>query len=140
MGEYNGMAAGDGEFLLAWGDNRDGPDEMPDPNVYFDRITLHDPLATDDSATTVNGIPVTINVLRNDSDPNGDPLTVTGVSQPAHGTAEINPDSTVTYDPVCSFQGIDTFTYTISDGQGGTDTGLVSVRARRTSRRGSIGC
>ena len=37
MGEYNGMAGGDSDFLLAWGDNRDGAPANPDPNVYFDR-------------------------------------------------------------------------------------------------------
>ena len=40
MGEYNGMAAGEpGEFLVAWGDNRDVSAGLPDPNVYLDRIT-----------------------------------------------------------------------------------------------------
>ena len=40
MGEYNGMTAGPkpGEFLVAWGDNRDGPEAHRDPNVYVDRI------------------------------------------------------------------------------------------------------
>jgi Bacterial Ig domain/Zinc carboxypeptidase len=98
------------------------------------------PVAIADSATTVNGIPVTIAVLANDIDPNNDTMTVTGITQPANGTAVLNPNQTVTYDPVCSFQGTDTFTYTISDGNGETDTGTVSVRARRTSRRGSFPC
>ena len=40
MGEYNAMVGGDGEFLLAWGDNRDGSEAHPDPNVYFDRVKL----------------------------------------------------------------------------------------------------
>ena len=40
MGEYNAMVGGEGEFLLAWGDNRDGPEAAPDPNVYFDRVTF----------------------------------------------------------------------------------------------------
>jgi hypothetical protein len=98
------------------------------------------PVALADSAATVNGIPVAINVLANDLDPNNDTLTVIGVTQPAGGTAVINPNQTVTYDPVCSFQGTDTFTYTISDGQGEEDTATVSVRARKTSRRGSFPC
>jgi hypothetical protein len=98
------------------------------------------PLAVNDSAATVNGIPVTVTVLANDSDPNNDTLTVTGITQPANGTATLNPNQTVTYDPVCSFQGTDTFTYTISDGQGEQDTATVSVRARKTSRRGSFPC
>ena len=80
-------------------------------------------------------------MLANDSDPDGDPLTVTGVTDPPNGTATINPDNTVTYRPECGFLGTDTFTYTIDDGQGGTDTGVVTVRVRKTSRQGSIpGC
>jgi hypothetical protein len=96
------------------------------------------PVAVDDTATTVNGFPTTINVLANDSDPDGDPLTVTGVTDPPNGTAVNNGDGTVTYTPDCGFFGIDTFDYTISDGQGGSDTGTVTVRNRKTSRRGSV--
>ncbi|HEV2907187.1 MAG TPA: Ig-like domain-containing protein, partial [Actinomycetota bacterium] len=110
-------------------------------DVQVTDVTINcPPVAIADSAATVNGIPVAINVLANDFDPNNDTLTVTGVTQPAGGTAAINPNQTVTYDPVCSFQGTDTFTYTISDGQGEEDTATVSVRARKTSRRGSFPC
>jgi hypothetical protein len=99
------------------------------------------PIAVDDSATAINGIPVFVNVKANDLDPNpGDSLTVTDITQPAHGTAVLQPNQTVKYDPVCDFLGFDTFTYTISDGNGGTDVGLVSVRVRKTSRRGSFPC
>lgn len=110
-------------------------------DVQFSNLVVNcPPFAREDLASTVNGIPVTIDVLANDSEPNGDTMTVTGVTQPANGTAVINPNQTVTYDPVCAFQGTDTFTYTVSDGQGGTDTATVSVRARKTSRRGSFPC
>jgi hypothetical protein len=97
------------------------------------------PVAVDDTATTVNGFPVTIPVLANDSDPDGDTLTVTSVTDPPNGMAVNNNDGTVTYTPDCPLvTGFDTFSYTISDGNGGTDTGLVTVRNRKTSRRGSI--
>jgi Big-like domain-containing protein len=110
-------------------------------DVQVTNVTINcPPLALNDSAATVNGIPVTITVLANDSDPNNDSLTVTEITQPANGTATLNPNQTVTYDPVCAFQGTDTFTYTISDGQGEQDTATVSVRARKTSRRGSFPC
>jgi hypothetical protein len=110
-------------------------------DVQFSNVTINcPPVAMADSAATVNGIPVAINVLANDLDPNNDTVTVTGITQPANGTAVLNPNQTVTYDPVCSFQGTDTFTYTISDGQGETDAATVSVRARKTSRRGSFPC
>jgi large repetitive protein len=83
---------------------------------------------------------VKISVLANDSDLDGDSLTVTGVSDPPNGSTVINTDTTVTYDPNGCFVGIDTFSYTISDGNGGTDTGIVSVRMRQASRRSWIGC
>uniref|UniRef100_UPI002610B880 Ig-like domain-containing protein n=1 Tax=uncultured Christiangramia sp. TaxID=503836 RepID=UPI002610B880 len=73
-------------------------------------------------ATTSEDTPVQIDVLNNDSDPDGDELTVTEVTQPGNGSAVINTDGTVTYSPNANFNGTDTFTYTISDGNGGTDT------------------
>src|SRR5262249_11482335 len=60
-----------------------------------------------------------IAVLANDSDPDGDPLTVSSVTQPANGAAAVNADNTVTYSPKAGFSGSDQFTYTISDGRGG---------------------
>lgn len=111
-----------------------------DDIMVTDLIVNCPPVAVDDTATTVNGVPVTINVLANDSDLNGDTLTVTSVTNPPNGTAVNNGDGTVTYTPDCPVvMGNDTFTYTVDDGNGGTDTGLVTVRNRKTSRRTSIG-
>lgn len=98
------------------------------------------PVAVDDSASGRAGFPIKINVLANDSDADGDSLTVSGVTDPANGSAAVNGDNTVTYDPDGCFIGTDTFNYTISDGRGLTDTGVISVRMRKTSRRSSIGC
>jgi hypothetical protein len=70
---------------------------------------------------------VNISVLGNDSDPDGDTLSVTSASNPAHGSVVVNADGTVTYTPDPGFTGTDTFTYTISDGNGGTDTATVTV-------------
>jgi Ca2+-binding RTX toxin-like protein len=87
------------------------------------------PTAVDDIATTDQGIAVTINVLTNDSDPDGDQLTVQSITTtPAHGTVTINSGSTtITYIPVATFAGTDSFTYAISDGKGGTATASVTV-------------
>jgi Bacterial Ig domain len=75
------------------------------------------PVAQNDSASTASGTATTVFVLLNDSDVNGDPLTVTGVSTPSHGTAAINIDlASVTYTPALGFSGMDTFTYTVFDG------------------------
>jgi subtilisin-like proprotein convertase family protein len=85
------------------------------------------PGAVDDTAATDEGTAKIIDVLANDSDPDGDTLSVTDVSTPANGTAVINPDDTITYTPDAGFTGTVTFDYTISDGNGGTDTGTVEV-------------
>ena len=85
------------------------------------------PVAEDDSSTTWESSAVTIEVLANDTDSDGDPLSVSDVTQPSNGTATLNPDDTVTYTPGAGFAGSDSFTYTISDGQGGADSGTVSI-------------
>ena len=84
------------------------------------------PIAVDDAATTAFATPVTIDVLANDSDPDGDALTIVGVTQPAGGTATIA-NNQVTYAPSRAFSGLDAFTYTISDGHAHTATANVSV-------------
>jgi large repetitive protein len=89
------------------------------------------PRAVRDNVVTLADTPVIIPVLANDSDPDGDPLTVVAVTQGANGTAVINADGTVTYTPSPGFTGHDSFTYTISDGKGGTDVGTVGVRVSK---------
>ena len=85
------------------------------------------PVATDDAVPTPVDAPVTIAVLGNDHDPDGDPLTVVAVTQPLGGTVVLNPDGTLTYTPHPGFIGPDTFTYTLSDGRGRTATGTVRL-------------
>jgi len=84
------------------------------------------PNAVDDEATTDMGVPVTIAVLANDGDPDGDSLGVSAVTQGANGAVAINDDGTVTYTPDPDFSGTDSFTYTASDGLAG-DTATVTV-------------
>jgi len=67
-----------------------------------------------------------VDVLANDSDPDGGTLAVTAVTNGAHGTATNN-GSNVTYTPAQFFNGSDSFTYTVSDGQGGSATATVNV-------------
>lgn len=90
-------------------------------------LTNSAPIALPDSATTVQGQPVRINVLANDSDPDGDSLRLVSVSPPDHGTVVINSDQTVTYTPPAGFSGTTTFGYTIADPAGLTSFASVSV-------------
>jgi VCBS repeat-containing protein len=91
------------------------------------------PAATDDAAHTAQGQPVTLNVLANDTDVDGDALQVTAVGQGTHGKVGINADGTLTYYPASGFAGTDTFTYTVSDGSGGSASGTVSVQVDRAN-------
>ena len=85
------------------------------------------PNAADDSATAGWGAPTVIDVLSNDADPDGDALQITGVSQGTNGSVTVNANGTLTYTPGTNFQGSDVFTYSVSDGNGGTDTATVTV-------------
>ena len=85
------------------------------------------PVAEDDSVATDEDTPVTIDMLTNDSDIDGDTLTVTSVSDPANGLVVVNGDNTVTYMPDANYYGTDSFIYEVSDGNGGTDTATVTV-------------
>ena len=84
------------------------------------------PLAEDDTAETTGDTAVSIDVLGNDSDPDGDPLTVTAASAP-NGSVTVEDDNSLTYTPNAGFTGPDTITYEISDGAGGTATASVAM-------------
>ncbi len=75
----------------------------------------------------------TLDVLANDTDPDGDPLTLIGVTAPANGTAAIS-GNLLLYTPVAGFVGVDSFTYTISDSFGAQATATVSVTVVRPNR------
>ena len=89
------------------------------------------PVAKDDYATVQeNSTNNQINVLANDSDPDGDNLTIISVKQPLHGNATTD-GLFAYYTPNASYFGPDSFTYTISDGAGGTATATVSHHGYR---------
>ena len=73
-----------------------------------------------------------LDVLGNDTDPDGDVLSVTSATQGNDGDVQVT-TSGVVYTPHPNFFGTDTFTYTISDQRGGTDTATVTVNVTPVS-------
>ena len=84
------------------------------------------PVAVADTTATDEDEPVTVDVLANDSDVDGDPLRIASVSQPGHGTARATADG-VEYAPDADWHGTDRFVYTAADGNGGTAEAEVVV-------------
>jgi hypothetical protein len=101
----------------------------PPPNL--------DPVAQNDSATTEFETSVSIAVLANDTDPDGDPITLESVSMPAHGSAAINGNH-IDYTPAAGFFGADTFSYTVTDDHGGTASANVSVTVQSPVTRVTV--
>ncbi len=104
-------------------------DGATDSNVATVTITVtcvnDAPDAVDDSDTTTEDTPVTIDVLANDTDVDGDTLTITSNTQGANGSVTCTATD-CTYTPNENFCATDTFTYTITDGELG-DTATVTV-------------
>jgi serine/threonine protein phosphatase PrpC len=84
------------------------------------------PVAVADTASVAEDGSVVVSVLANDTDVDGDTLSVSAITQPAHGTVTLV-SGVVTYVPVANYSGSDSFTYTVSDGHGGTATGTVTM-------------
>ena len=107
----------------------DGKSDSAVETVLINITSVNDlPTANDDGTTAQEDAPiVTINVLANDTDLDNDRLVVMTATQGGNGSVNINTDNTLTYIPNRNFCGADTFTYTLSDGKGGTDTAAVKV-------------
>jgi len=89
--------------------------------------TNNQPVASDDSTTTNEDSPVTIDVLSNDYDIDGDSLQIVNLTQPSGGSAVINADQTITYIPNPDFNGGDSFTYIANDGIANSNVASVIV-------------
>ncbi len=84
------------------------------------------PLAQDDLVNLSSIAPVTIAVLANDSDPDGDALSIVAFSQGAKGSVTLNGNGSLTYTPAKSFKSGDQFSYSIGDGQS-TASAMVTI-------------
>jgi hypothetical protein len=88
------------------------------------------PIARDDAAGTKRGKPVAIDVLANDSDPDGDRLSIRSVSDPRKlGRARVA-GRRILWNPGVGFVGRATIVYTATDGHGGTGRASVTIRVR----------
>ena len=86
------------------------------------------PEAVDDEATVGLGTTGTIDVLANDTDINDHVLSVTGFSETSSQGGTIASDgNSLHYTPAARFAGTDSFEYSISDGNGGIDSGTVTI-------------
>ena len=106
--------------------NSEGTDSKDVTVVVMDNQL---PVAVDDSATTLPSATVTGNVLENDTDPDGDTLTVSnsGTYTLTYGTLVIQEDGSFAYNSGSTINATDIFTYTISDGNGGTASAELSI-------------
>ncbi|WP_426359334.1 tandem-95 repeat protein [Pseudocolwellia sp. HL-MZ19] len=84
------------------------------------------PVAIADTATTNEDTNVTINVLVNDTDIDGDALSVSAMSATT-GTVTLSSDGKIVYTPLANFFGTDIINYTVSDGKGGQASSSVAV-------------
>lgn len=91
------------------------------------------PVATDDEAATTPGTSVDIPVLLNDSDPDGEALTIVALGMPSHGSVQIRPGQVLRYTPQPGFVGLDSFTYSVADAAGEVATARVTVYVRNAN-------
>lgn len=105
-----------GDDPASWGGR------TPYPGGPFNQL----PTAVADSLHVELGNPMLLSVTANDTDPEADVLSVTAVGAPSKGTAEPN-GANVSYTPGPTFDGNDSFTYTINDGFGGVANGTITL-------------
>jgi hypothetical protein len=101
--------------------------------VVVVRSVNDEPEATVDEVFLDEYGTVVIAVLDNDSDPEGDTMVLTSVRGLPHGSVTFLPNGTVTYIPSVGWVGIDTLTYTIIDGNGGSSTATVVIVVDRAA-------
>ncbi|MFZ3204835.1 MAG: Ig-like domain-containing protein [Pseudomonas sp.] len=96
------------------------------------------PVAKNDSGSTSTNTAVTVAVLTNDTDPDGDSLSVTTISGVSNGTAKLNSNGTISFTPASGYSGTTGFSYSISDGKGGSASAQVSVSVATSSLQAPV--
>jgi large repetitive protein len=130
-----------GDFVYTPAANYNGPDSfiytVSDIHGAKDTATVtlniapvqDAPIARDDAFSGVHSKPISGNVLANDTDADNDPLTAVAatITTAAGGLVTLLADGNFTYVPNPKFVGVDSFDYTVLDGQGNSDTATVSL-------------
>ncbi len=110
--------------------------------ISFDITGTDDaPTARSDQTATPYNTPLVLAssvLVGNDSDPEGDALSITAVGAPQHGTVSLS-GGHVTFTPFFGFVGFARFSYTIDDGHGGTSTAYVGVNVTSTTGNNGMG-
>jgi VCBS repeat-containing protein len=126
---------GDDSFTVVVTDNHGATTEQV-VSVTVNSVN-DNPVPTNDVASTAEDTAVTFDVLANDSDVDGDALAVTAINGTAitvgnpmaitGGSISLGADGQLTYTPTANFNGTPSFSYTVSDGQGGTATATANL-------------
>jgi VCBS repeat-containing protein len=138
---------GDGQLSYTPNPNFNGSDsftyQISDTQGGLDQATVSltvnpvndAPTAVADSFNTQIDTPLTFNVLANDSDIDGDSLVFNSFTTATNGSLVNQGNGNLTYTPNAGFTGVDNFSYTIGDGNGGTDSASVSVSVNNLPQR-----
>jgi len=104
----------------------DGQGGSSSASIDVTVLANYAPVANDDVAEAVSGQNVVIAVLNNDTDANGDALSVVSASA-ENGVITINVDNTISYTATNNFDGIDTISYRVQDIFGEQSVGEAKV-------------
>ena len=91
------------------------------------------PAVLDDAAVTFNNAPVVLQVLDNDTDPDGDLLSIGRIGVPTRGNAT-HTSTAITYTPEQSYVGLVRIEYVVEDGHGGSDQGAAEIEVQADVR------
>ena len=93
-------------------------------------VAVNDNYSVDENAILTIAVP---GVLANDSDPDGQTLSVTIESEPSHGAVNLSADGSFSYTPAAGYDGPDSFTYSASDGALSSNVATVTIDVKRTN-------
>lgn len=128
INDVSGASGGPSDGIIRFGGSPAGPEwststpfngSNPDQNLA--------PVAQNDFANAIEDISIDIDVLNNDSDPNGDKLLVADFKKPMRGNNVLLPDQKIRYTSESNYFGSDSFLYSVGDNRGGTDSAKVVI-------------